>query len=82
MYLARLTDEGDLTTYEVDDSALAYGDSPGHSWAVKREPRTWRYGARNDDNPMLCCGGWASIRHTAAIAIMFVQAAAEQREAA
>jgi hypothetical protein len=81
MYLARLTDGGGLSVWEIAGVIAAERGHHGYVPGVET-PRTWRFGKRRDAGPMLCGAGWASIKHTEAIAIMSVHAASEQMEAA
>jgi hypothetical protein len=81
MYLARLSDEGELSVWQIE-GLTAESNNHGGFRFEKARPKVWRYGERPDGLAVLCGGGWAAIKHTEAIAIMSVHAAAEQLEAA
>lgn len=67
MYLARITDEGDLKVYPVME------------WS---EARTWRFGKPSAWASAMRDCGWASIQRGSKAAIAAVHAVMEQREAA
>jgi hypothetical protein len=80
MYLARLTDDGDLTVYEIDGWEIE--DFHKAKVCIKTQRRTareWRFGPKEGD---YWPRGWAAIRLTARGAIAAVHALREFREAA
>jgi len=83
MYLARLTDDGELSVYELAGESVVEFD-PGKLW-FKTGPRAreqWRFGKPGSSNPLLRECGWAAIRTTARSAVAAVHALREHREAA
>ena len=83
MYLARLTDDGELGVWEIDPIVIL--DMNHTKTKIIRGERghvTWRFGKPSHSNPYMRETGWAAIRSTARSAIAAVHAARECREVA